>query len=86
MVKPLSRYQRAVLHTLSMLPRPTVARHLGGHPSSLTFALRHLEELGLAARDLHEQWRITEKGRTQLLVQEAPITECAGTKVNDSTQ
>lgn len=60
-----SRYQIAVLDTLE----DTGSRHvsgMGGHPASLTRALREMEQRGLVGRNLHDKWYIRPAGSEML--------------------
>ncbi|MCA1571089.1 MAG: MarR family winged helix-turn-helix transcriptional regulator [Chloroflexi bacterium] len=62
---PLTGYQLAVLSTLWGSDHKHV-RDMGGHLSSLTRALRVMEQRGLVSRNLHDQWYLLPAGRARV--------------------
>jgi hypothetical protein len=63
--RQITRYQYFVLESLSTSVTGSLSS-LGGNPSSLTGALRLMEECGLCHQSLSGRWQISGTGRERL--------------------
>lgn len=61
---PMTRYKLSVLSTLNH--RSGTARDLGDHPSHFERACREMEQAGLVAKNLHDEWRLQTAGQETL--------------------